>query len=413
MDPIETPRPPFWRALLLRFGVLYWALFAIPVIFEQITASSKLGGPVMDAWHAMVRWVGDAGFGVALDFTETGSGDRTGDWISLLCIAVLALVGSIAWAAIDRRRRQDARLREILRIFLRYTLAFIMLEYGLSKLFFGQFPPPGDYRLNEKYGDSSPMGLLWTFMGYSPAYVFFSGAAETLGAALLFFRRTTTLGALILFAVLTNVVLLNFCYDVPVKINSTHYLIICVVLLAPELRRLAAFFLGRPTPASFPRWSRALKYVVIAVFVYFPLRDSLDHPSLRQTWYSGYWMVSTFSRDGHDVSDATRWQRLKFEVDDDGPIARWRNADESYGDLYDVTFDDAKHTMRFAPSTRDTPTHATGPIDFTYTRTGDDLELRGTVAGHALDVHLTHLVTTNTPLMSRGFHWINEFPFNR
>ena len=38
------------------------------------------------------------------------------------------------------------------------------------------------------------MGLLWTFMGHSPAYSAFTGAAEALAGALLLFRRTTLLG---------------------------------------------------------------------------------------------------------------------------------------------------------------------------------------------------------------------------
>ena len=123
--------------------------------------------------------------------------------------------------------------------------------------------------------------------------------------------------------------------------------------------------------------------------------------------------LSSFSRDGHDVTVATRWQRVKFEVDDEGAIVRWRNSDETYSDLYDVTFDDAEHTMHLAPSSRSKPVHGTGPLDFTYTHAGDDLELRGTLDGHALVVHFTHLVAKNTPLMTRGFHWINEVPFNR
>ena len=47
---------------------------------------------------------------------------------------------------------------------------------------------------------------------------------EVLGALLLLFRRTTALGAAVLAVVLVNVVMMNFCYDVPVKINGVHYL---------------------------------------------------------------------------------------------------------------------------------------------------------------------------------------------
>src|SRR5206468_1346164 len=83
--------------------------------------------------------------------------------------------------------------------------AFGVLGYGISKVFFGQFPLPFPGRLVQRFGDASPMGLMWTFMGASPAYVFFAGAMETIGAGLLLFRRTTTLGALVLSGVMLNV----------------------------------------------------------------------------------------------------------------------------------------------------------------------------------------------------------------
>src|SRR4029079_8818976 len=94
-------------------------------------------------------------------------------------------------------------------------------------------------RLLEPYGESSPMGLLWTFMGYSLPYNGFTVAAGVVRVFLLFLRRTTTLGALIVSAVMVNVVMLNFCYDVPVKLFSSHLLVMAGILTIPDLRRLA------------------------------------------------------------------------------------------------------------------------------------------------------------------------------
>jgi len=63
-----------------------------------------------------------------------------------------------------------------------------------------------------------------TFMGASTPYNVFTGASEMLAGVLLFFPTTTLLGALLAMAVMTQVVALNFCYDVPVKLFSTHLL---------------------------------------------------------------------------------------------------------------------------------------------------------------------------------------------
>ncbi len=124
-----------------------------------------------------------------------------------------------------------------LRLLVRYTLAFTLFGYGFAKIFPLQFPPPRLFRLIQPYGDFSPMGVLWNFMGASVPYQIFSGAAEALGGFLLLFRPTTTLGALVSFAVMANVVALNFCYDVPVKLYSCNLLLMAVFLAAGDAPR--------------------------------------------------------------------------------------------------------------------------------------------------------------------------------
>src|SRR5260370_30935647 len=161
-----------------------------------------------------------------------------------------------------------------------------MIGYGTHTVFKLQFPFPSLARLMEPYGDSSPMALLWTFMGYSTAYSVFSGAAETLGGLLVFFRRTTMLGALMLMAVLVNIVMMNFCYDVPVKLFSSNLLLMSIFLLAPDLKRLATFLvLNRATqpvpPAPTPRqpWlrhgRRAVQILFVAWIVFLNIKNPL------------------------------------------------------------------------------------------------------------------------------------------
>src|SRR5437763_16588523 len=121
-----------------------------------------------------------------------------------------------------------------------------MITYGAMKVIKLQFSYPGPDRLLETYGESSPMRLLWTFMGASDEYTWFTGAGEMLGGLLLCTRRTTLLGALVSFGVMLHVAVLNFCYDVPVKLFSTHLVLMSVFLTLPDLPWLAkVFVLGR------------------------------------------------------------------------------------------------------------------------------------------------------------------------
>src|SRR5215469_2793011 len=97
-----------------------------------------------------------------------------------------------------------------------------MLGYGVKKLVGAQFPGPSLSRLMQPFGQASPLGLMWTFMGASQLYSFFAGMGETVGGALVLVPRLVTLGALISLAMTTNVLVLNLCYDVPRKIFSIH-----------------------------------------------------------------------------------------------------------------------------------------------------------------------------------------------
>src|SRR5262249_24603807 len=81
-------------------------------------------------------------------------------------------------------------------------------------------------------------------------YTALTGAIELLGGVLLFSRRTTTLGALVCIGVMANIVALNFLYDIPVKLFSSHLLAVALVLVALDGRRLIAVFLrGEAVPA--------------------------------------------------------------------------------------------------------------------------------------------------------------------
>src|SRR5262249_42442099 len=73
-------------------------------------------------------------------------------------------------------------------------------------------------------------------------YEMFVGAAEMLGGILLFLPRTAFFGAGVCLADVIEVFMLNMTYDVPVKLYSFHLILMSVILLAPEMRRIGSFF---------------------------------------------------------------------------------------------------------------------------------------------------------------------------
>ena len=231
--------------IFFRLACVYWLLYSLPstgrISFFGVIPGAQAYKSV---WQAIGRWVAIHAFhlsGPVTVYRPTGSGDTTLDYIEELCFLVLTCAAVLVWSFVDRSRKEYRTLNSWLRLLVRYTLAITLLSYGFSKVFPVQFPFPALSRMIEPFGDFSPMGVLWQFMGSSPAYTIFAGMMEAFGGALLLFRRTTTLGALVSAAVLLNVVVLNFCYDVPVKLYSLNLLLMAVFLMAPDLGKLTGF----------------------------------------------------------------------------------------------------------------------------------------------------------------------------
>jgi uncharacterized membrane protein YphA (DoxX/SURF4 family) len=186
-----------------------------------------------------------------LVYRGSGSGDKTFDWVLVFCLLAFALVATVIWSLLDRRREDYRTLYKWFRLFLRFALAGQMILYGMIKVFPVQMPTTSLFQLLEPFGNFSPMGVLWASVGASPAYEIFAGSAELLGGVLLCLPRTTTLGAVICLADMIQVFVLNMSYDVDVKLLSFQLILVSLFLLGPDFRRLAnLFLLNRPAPPS-------------------------------------------------------------------------------------------------------------------------------------------------------------------
>jgi len=289
-----------------------------------------------------------------------------------------------------------------------------MLLYGMVKLVPLQMPYPSLARLVEPYGDFSPMGVLWYSIGASPGYEMFVGAAELLGGILLFFPRTAMLGALVCLADTVEVFTLNMTYDVPVKLFSFHLIAMSLVLLGPELRRLAAFFFANrwvrpsPQPALFrtPRKNR----VAVAVQAVFGLLLIAGN---------GYGAWTSWHRYGGGAPKSPLYGI--WNVNQEAGGGPWRRVIFDRPTLMTVQLPDEKFVNYGAAIDA-----KNGAIALTkgsdknwkaglqFRRLGQDqLTLDGEMDGRKLHVQLQLLDRGKLLLVSRGFHWIQEYPFNR
>ena len=150
------------------------------------------------------------------------------------------------------RQRDDARLVAWTRYYIALVLGLAMLLYGLDKVLLLQFDDLAPSDLARPLGRYTPFAMLWALVGWSHPYQFIVGCFEVLGGTLVMFRPTVRVGALVLLPVLLNVVLFNFCFDVPVKLYSTQLLGLTAVLLVPDVRRVIDVIVLRRMPKPEP-----------------------------------------------------------------------------------------------------------------------------------------------------------------
>ena len=376
--------------IAFRFFCLYWVLWLSPI------------------WKPVAPMVATRLFHVSAEaatYHRTGSGDTALQYMDVFLSFVAALCGTAIWSMLDRRRDQYVILHSWLRLLIRYFMALMLLSYGFSKVFLLQFPENSLIRLGQEYGTFSPMGVVWSFMGASAAYTIFSGLAEVTGGVLLYFRRTTALGALVTFGVMTNVVALNYCYDIPVKIHSTHYLLMSAFLLAPDFHRLMNVFLlnraAEPGELRFPEfrpgwrlWTSRVAWIVLfalgviaqGVGAY----KSYAAPKPRTPLYGLYTVEGPKSQD---------WRSVAFETPETMSI-RMTDGRSQY---IPVTYDVAKQTIAL----KNIATyHWSNPEP-------NLVVLARTVEGKEVTIPLRRFDESRYLLRTRGFHWVQEYPFNR
>lgn len=264
--------------LALGFTIGYWLLYFLPSpmtsLLEWIGVPASEWRQAAESW--LVQLTAKQFFGIQETLVSpNGSGDTTWNYLAVLSFFCISLiVGGVAMI-IPTSRARETITSDLLRSYLRYCLAAILLGYGLAKVSWetNQFPVNGPFQLDKTWGESSPMNVLWAFMGASRSYTIFGGLGEVVAALFLIWRRTALLGAVIALGVMVNVAMLNFCYDVPVKLFSSHLVIAGLLILLPDASRLWSFFIANaavqpPDPGPWAvspwRWVRlGLKSVVI------------------------------------------------------------------------------------------------------------------------------------------------------
>jgi hypothetical protein len=421
-----------WNLVTLvafRFCFVYLGLFALSsqiykyVIVPQDDDLADLSIPLLPA----IRWAAVHVFRVksALVIHNTGSGDRVVDWITAFWILIISFAVVALWSSLDRNRKGYQALMRWFRLLLRLLLAGQMLAYGFVKVFPLQMPFPSLYRLIEPFGRFSPMGVLWSSIGASPPYEIFTGSVEVAAGLLLILPITATIGTLLALLATLEIFVLNLTYDVPVKLVSLHLVLISLFLLAPDLPRLSNFLLQKqdvkPLPARRLFASQRANSVALGLQALFGLwLICANVYTIWKPWHEygpghprsplyGIWDLEQVSINGQIrpplLTDGDRFHRAIFEAPQymlfekmDGSVSGFTAKIDAQKHTVALTSLDGKKTK--------------GLLDFRWAAK-DQLIVDGEVGGQKLSANLKREDLSGFPLLNRGFHWVEDRPFNR
>ncbi len=420
----NTAQWPFIKRLGFRFIFSYFLLYCLPFPFAAIPFTGQIANYYGYLWSQITPWLGINFLGYEnVNTAFTSSGDTIHNYIFLGTVVVLSILLTLVWSVIDYKRSNYEKLDQWLRVYVRFFLAERMIVYGSIKVIKCQFPDLSLHRLVQPFGEASPMGLAWAFMGYSEPYNIFTGAAEMLGGILLVTPTLTTLGSLVCIGVLSNIVMLNFGYDVPVKIGSSSFMLMAIFLLFPDLKRLAnVFILNRSVqavefkPLFTKEWLNSaarISRIVLIVFmasqnlIYAYQRRLNEDLSLPPPLY-GIWQTDEFIANKEVLppltTDNIRWRQIIFDKFNKCTIFLM---DDTRIPLLNIV-NTSNSTVIFGEGY--TPKEVI-TLSFQQLETGQ-LLLEGLFRDKQIKVTLTRIDENKFTIKSRGFNWVNPYPFN-
>jgi uncharacterized membrane protein YphA (DoxX/SURF4 family) len=327
-DSFEKPWTP-GSLFLFRFSFVFVILFIFSFSFEHefIPDPGKFFASFFEHFAA---WTGKTFFDFSPACTYEIASDSAGFYMNALNLLVVSLLVAVAWSFTNKERSGHHKMAYWFFAVVRFYLAMQLFSYGFNKLFKWQFYLPEPNTLFTTIGNTPRDLLYWSSMGTSWSYTVFLGIVEILAAALLLFRRTYIAGALVAAVVLVHVLVINLGFNISVKLYSAFLLLLCMILLAPEAKKLFGFFFSGKT-ASLEKWhpapsskkvSRTLlvvKVIVIVAIILDPLTlyfrtDNFNDDLAARPPLHGAYEVKLFVKNSDTLlpltTDNYRWRRM-------------------------------------------------------------------------------------------------------
>lgn len=146
----------------------------------------------------------------------------------LLTILSVLLGAAVTPITILLLKKYELKTVEVLKTILAGILFFFLFKYGWNKVVKLQFYLPEPNIAYSPLGKLSKDIAYWSVVGSSYSYTVILGIVELLVAIMLLFKRTQFLGSILAIGVFAQVVLVNFSFDISVKLLALSLLIFSI-----------------------------------------------------------------------------------------------------------------------------------------------------------------------------------------
>jgi hypothetical protein len=402
---------PAWKKFTFLFILSYSFFYIFPFPLDAISQLDFFSNRYGRLHDGFVYWSAKNLFHIpdARKLAFSDSGDTVFDFAAMLIYGLLSLLLSAVVTLTDRSRPNYEKLRQWLTLYIRYAVAFYMLVYGFDKVFKSHFPFPSLEKLEQPFGQSTPQGLLWAFMGYSTPYTMYLGFIEVLSGFLLFFKRTFALGAILALIIMINVTIINFSYDVPVKLFALHLVAYSLLLCSPLIRPLWTFFVlhrqselqpvDEPEYPSFIRpCTKWIKGGVVIGFTLLFMNFSIINMRTEGDDAPKPPLYGTYNYENSTRHERDRIEQLIF--DRKVTLIKWKH---QY--LYFDTKVDTVSKIIHLRSNSD-------PSDKRDIHYDIDIDLLTLFENDSTSMQFRKVNLQRYPLINRGFHWVVQYPCN-
>jgi hypothetical protein len=250
---------------------------------------------------------------------------------------LIGIAGALIWTIFDRKSKSYNILYYWIRVVVRYRAGIGIIGFGFTKLFPTQMPYPSLGLLNSNFGDFTAQKIYWMSVGIVPWYQVFGGVIEIAAGAMLFFRKTSTFGAILLAAALGDITFVNYAYDGGVHVYAFYFVLLGLFIAADDFPKLYNLLILERYTVPFrvyPDFRKPwLKYIritlkVLTFVIFFGVLTYTEVINFKYDPYKqpstagvktlrGNYHVTEFKVNGQDIPynplDSTRWQEATFE----------------------------------------------------------------------------------------------------